>query len=125
MHPSHVMLLLSLIHLCIAGISMKELDTVLKEAAGVYTDSNKSLKEGLTKTVVLTAVNTGYVDFAFNLQCYMNRLNMKLLVFAEDKDAYHHLSPYMYSFAFDEGIANVTGEKSHWRDVNYYSVVIR
>lgn len=61
----------------------------LKTSAGVYNDHlyNPLLK----KTVLITGCNHGYVQFLANFECFMNRLNLKVLVMAMDAKTHAHI----------------------------------
>jgi len=81
-----------------------DLLSLLKEASGVYrkpqelTPREKAFN--LDKTIVITAVNHGFLDFFYNFDCFMQRLNFKYLVLAMDSKAYKALQTHPEILAY-------------------------
>lgn len=71
-----------------------ELSKSLAFSAGVYRDSSNPL---LKKTVVITGCNHGYLPFLNNFKCFIDRLNMKVLVFSMDLRTHMHVQHRMNS----------------------------
>ena len=64
-------------------------------SAGVYRDSSSNPL--LKKTVVITGCNHGYLPFLNNFKCFIDRLNMKVLVFSMDLRTHMHVQHKMNS----------------------------
>jgi Nucleotide-diphospho-sugar transferase len=67
----------------------------LAMSAGVYQDSSSNPL--LKKTVVITGCNHGYLPFLNNFKCFIDRLNMKVLVFSMDLRTHMHVLHRMNS----------------------------
>jgi len=62
---------------------LARLRETLALAAGVYRDPLKN--PAMNRTVIITGTNHGYVNHLHNFKCFMDRLKLKVLVFAMDK----------------------------------------
>lgn len=83
--------------LVISGISQlqdSDLLSALEKCAGVYkTKTSKSLLiPELEKVVLVTASNYGYLNHWHNWKCFVDRLDMKFLVFSMDRRAHEYIS---------------------------------
>lgn len=64
-------------------------------SSGVYQDSSNN--PSLKKTVLITGCNHGYIPFLNNFKCFIDRLNMKVLVFSMDLRTHMHVQHRMNS----------------------------
>lgn len=93
-----------------SAVDSEPLLEVLRNAAGIYSSTSGNIKNyDLSKTVLVTACNFGYVNFLHNLKCYTDRLSMKLLVFSMDAATHKYISESMpnkeniFSYFWAEG----------------------
>lgn len=61
----------------------------LEISAGVY--HNQTDNPSLKKTVLITGCNHGYLPFLHNFKCFIDRLNLKLLVISMDHRTHSHI----------------------------------
>lgn len=61
----------------------------LKISAGVY--HLPAHTPQLRKTVLITGCNRGYIPFLHNFKCFVDRLNLKLLVISMDEKTHWHV----------------------------------
>lgn len=61
----------------------------LRKAAGVYSDP--LYNPSLNRTVIITGVNYGYLNFLYNFKCFTDRLKLKVLVFSMDSKIHAHI----------------------------------
>jgi len=68
--------------------SDRSVEEIIREAAGVYLDNTIAKRDGLEKTILITASNFGYMDMVQNLACFIKLHNLKMLFIAMDQKAY-------------------------------------
>lgn len=76
------------------------LDAVIK-AAGVYVDASNTspqASKNLSNVVIVTSVNFGYLNHLHNFKCFIDRLNLKVLVVAMDLKVHNYISDHMVNF---------------------------
>jgi hypothetical protein len=71
------------------------LSLVAQKAAGVYLGNTSTY----AKIIVATASNFGYVNHLHNFKCFMDRLAMKVLVFAFDDRTFNYVGSHMNNTA--------------------------
>lgn len=114
--------LLAFLIICASSIDLdkrilvpEQLLSAIQAAAGVYIhpkthskNSSESIpKHLLRKTVVVTACNYGYLNHFHNLKCFLDRLDIKILVIAMDAKTHSYLQNIhgISSFYFNDSIA--------------------
>lgn len=103
-----------------------ELKKVLEKVAGIYKDPARS--KGIEKTVLITACNHGFVNHLHNFKCFADRLGMKFLVMAMDKQAHHYITTNttMTSFLMVGGaVGEVTGSSTEFRSKQFNLITAR
>jgi hypothetical protein len=106
----------------------EELLKMLQRAAGVYNDENKVKQYSLQKTVLVTACNHGFINHLFNFKCFLDRLNMKVLVFALDQQVYHYLTNHTAVATFLMTISSqgeVTSQATEFRSKQFNLITSR
>jgi len=102
----------------------EELQIVLKSAAGVYKDASKN--PSLSKTVIVTGGNYGYLNHVHNLKCWLDRIGMKFLVFALDPKAHKILSldkeMNVFYWTGEEGVDEAPTE---WQSSQFHVITNR
>ena len=73
----------------------------LDSAAGVYiqvpVNANEHLVKQLNRTVLITAINSGYLEHLLNFDCFMKRLGLKYVVFSLDPQMHERYCTIMKS----------------------------
>jgi hypothetical protein len=101
-----------------------ELEEALQRVAGIYTDPLR--QAGYEKTVIIASVNSGYVDFFFNLHCFLQQLDMKILAIALDTEAHALLKDYAYSFHYTGSLTpETTGQVAKYGEKQFIDICIR
>ncbi len=111
----------SLIQLVIIAADKTELLSMLNKVAGVYTDE-KRITYDLKKTVLVTGCNYGFINHLQNFKCFADRLGMKFLVIAMDKQAHSYITQNttMNSYLMGEGVVGeVTGVSTTFRSKDF------
>ena len=72
----------------------QSLDTLLHITSGVFRNGSTTQQQ-LRRTVLVTAANHGYLNHLRNFKCFLDRLQMKALVFALDARAHDSISRSM------------------------------
>jgi hypothetical protein len=67
------------------------LDAVAKRASGVYMDVGKAKEMQTERTVIVTCGNWGFMNMVHNLKCWVDRLEMKVLVMSLDNHAHSYV----------------------------------
>lgn len=84
-----------------------ELDVYLKKAAGVYRNpTTVAPGQDLSKTVIITGANYGYMNHLHNFKCFIDRLELKVLVISMDARTHKYVSekmPTLISFYWNDG----------------------
>ncbi len=115
---------------------LDELKRVAAFAAGVYRHPVTSMStddlKALEKTIVVTAANHAYINHIHNFKCWMDRIDMKALVFSMDKDMHTYMmtgfntnntNPTLYSFLWNHGEGPVIkGTDMRWTSEVYISI---
>ncbi len=107
-----------------------ELLKLLNRVAGVYTDPSKGpIGVDLSKTVLITGCNHGFLNHLHNFKCFADRLGMKFLVIAMDHKAHQHLSintsMVSYEMSSDAAGQSVTGESQEFRSKQFNLITAR
>lgn len=103
-----------------------ELKKMLDKVAGIYKDPSRS--KGLEKTVLITACNHGFVNHLHNFKCFADRLGMKFLIMAMDKQAHHYITTNttMHSYLMVGGaVGEVTGSSTEFRSKQFNLITAR
>lgn len=112
---------------CINAVpDREELKRQLEKVAGIYKDPTKS--KGLEKTVLITGCNHGFVNHLHNFKCFADRLGMKFLVMAMDKQAHHYIThnTTMNSYLMVGGaVGDVTGASTEFRSKQFNLITAR
>lgn len=66
-----------------------------QDMAGYYKDNTRD--PSLAKILVIVELNYGYRDFYHNFKCHADRLGIKFLAIAADRDMYNYLQHNQYS----------------------------
>jgi hypothetical protein len=124
----YFVLCILIVHLGVVATALDrvELKKQLEKVAGIYKDSSKS--KGLEKTVLITGCNYGFVNHLHNFKCFADRLGMKFLVMAMDKQAHHYISTNttMNSFLMVGGaVGDVTGSSTEFRSKQFNLITAR
>jgi len=103
---------------------LQQLEQQLRQVAGVYKDRRSRFHPDidLSKTVLITACNYGFINHLHNFKCFVDRLGMKFLVIAMDKQAYNYLTNHtsMHTFFMTGGsIGEVTGLPQEFRSKQF------
>lgn len=109
-----------------ATSSKTELANQLAKVAGIYKDPSKS--KGLEKTVLVTGCNYGFINHLHNFKCFADRLGMKFLVIAMEKDAYEYIvnNTTMTSYLMAGGaVGEVTGDSTEFRSKFFNLITAR
>ena len=100
---------------CAVKQDLVELKRVAESAAGVYRHEQKGMLEEhartLRNTIVVTAANHAYANHIHNFKCWMDRIDMKVLVFSMDEDMHSYMKsintnasdPTLFSFMWNHG----------------------
>ena len=119
--------LVALIFTCASAVTDKtELKSLLAQMAGIYKDPTKS--KGLEKTVLITGCNFGFINHLHNFKCFAERLGMKFLVMAMDKQAHQYITmnTTMTSFLMVGGaVGEVTGSSTEFRSKQFNLITAR
>lgn len=110
--------------------SIDTLKLALKESVGVYKQYNESnpYHPLVRNTVIVTGCNYGFLNHLLNFKCFMDRLQMKFLVIAMDKKAYHYLmhNTTMTAYLLDGGaVGEVTEDSTTFRSKQFNMITTK
>jgi hypothetical protein len=104
----------------------EELKRQLAKVAGIYKDPSKA--KGYEKTVLITGCNRGFVNHLHNFKCFADRLGMKFLVMAMDREAHEYITrnTTMSSYLMVGGaVGEVTGAATEFRSKQFNLITAR
>ncbi len=120
---------LILLWICVCnGNSKEELLQLLQKAAGIYKDESRITSIDLKKTVLITGCNFGFINHLQNFKCFADRLGMKFLVIAMDKQAHNFITQNttMSSYHMTGGaVGEVTGDSTEFRSKQFNLITAR
>lgn len=118
--------------------------SVLKMASGMYVDLKSSNRTKtnvneaeINQTVIVTGCNYGYMNHLHNFKCFIDRLGLKVLVFAMDRKTHEYVQKHMssdgnmYSYLMgdeneDGGPKGVVAEAStEFRSQQFHIITVR
>ena len=114
--------------------SSLSLSDVVRQGAGLYVDpSNMGRKhshhyQNLNKTVLVTAINHGYLNFLHNFKCFLDMLSMKAVVLSLDQKAHEYVHEHLinfYSYYLTIGNETVHESATEFRSKQFHLITNR